>query len=177
MKVMNIAIMCAVVVFAAPACDRVGSPFDVLGGKRPGPDEFQVVTRKPLKMPGSLALPEPRLGERSPLEFDAQGQALSALTGRAPTADGGAASAGEQALLSAANAQNSETEIRAQLAQDAENPERLGPYEAPTVLELVGLDGQRAEDVLDADQESERLRQQGVAAAPVNPAAATADTE
>ncbi|MEM7189730.1 MAG: DUF3035 domain-containing protein [Pseudomonadota bacterium] len=170
MRTLSIATISILIALGVSGCERLGSPLDVLGGKRPGPDEFQVVKRKPLQMPRSLSLPEPRLGERSPLDFDPANQAATVLTGNQQTATTGP-SAGESALLSAANAEAAQSDIRTQLIEDKENPWGNQPYEAPTILELVNLDGEKAEDVLNADAEADRLRQQGVAPAPVNPAA------
>ena len=81
-------------------CETIGNPIDVINGDRPTPDEFQVLARKPLKMPGTLDLPEPRLGEVSPLEPDPTTDAVVALLG-VPTATASPQpSPGEQALLS-----------------------------------------------------------------------------
>ncbi|MEM1300749.1 MAG: DUF3035 domain-containing protein, partial [Pseudomonadota bacterium] len=60
----------AALIIGVSGCETIGSPFDALSTKKRAPDEFQVLARKPLKMPGTLDLPEPRLGEVSPLEPD-----------------------------------------------------------------------------------------------------------
>ena len=48
---------------ALAGCEKVGNPFVVLSSKPPAPDEFQVIARKPLVMPPTDALPEPRPGD------------------------------------------------------------------------------------------------------------------
>ncbi len=152
-------------------CDRIGNPMETIGRGIPPPDEFQVVTRKPLKMPGSMALPEPRLGERSPLEHDPHGDASAALLGGRTIPAGTGATPGERALLAAATANASDPEIQARLVA-AETAANAGkPYEPPTLMELLNLDdGVREKDVLDPNAESRRLLATGAAPAPVNPA-------
>ncbi len=174
MKTLRAVLIASAVSTALIGCERMGNPLEALGGRLPPPDEFRVVTRKPLNMPASLSLslPEPRPGARSPLEHDPPADAASALmAGRTlPGSTGAGAGAGEKALLAAANANAGNAEISARL-DAAEKAATAGkPYEAPTLLEYLNLDGQRAEDILDADAESRRILRDGVAAAPVNPA-------
>ncbi len=154
---------------ALAACDTLGNPFEALGRKPPSPDEFQVVSRKPLAMPNSLSLPEPRLGERSPLEPNPSQDAIAALLG-SPGTPVVAASDGEAALLAAANASAADDDIRVQVEADRSDAEANKPYEAPSIFEL--LDGSPKEefpDALNAEAESRRLQSEGIAAAPVNP--------
>lgn len=167
MNAIKILLICGTVTALLAGCDRVGSPLDVLTGGAP-PDEFRVTTRKPLNMPGSTALPEPRLGERSPLELDPYADARTALTGTSASRSG-AGSSGESALVAAASASAAKGESGDVLAKTEADLTRNNPYEAPTVLELLNLDGEKAEDVLDPNSESRRLRTTGVAPAPVDP--------
>lgn len=150
-------------------CDTLGNPMDILSGKRTTPDEFQVLARKPLRMPGSLALPEPRLGEASALEPDPRTDAVIALLGGPVVAGGSSGGAGEQALLDAANATAEQTEIRAALRADEENFDSNKPYEAPSIFELFGPSEKKPEDAIDPGAESRRLQVQGIAPAPINP--------
>jgi len=159
----------AVSLLTLAACDTIGNPFEVLGRKTPAPDEFQVVARKPLVMPNSTRLPEPRLGERSPLEPNPSQDAITALLGT-PSAPIVAQSGGEAALLAAANASAADGDIRARVEEDRREEDVNKPYEAPTLLEL--LDGDKDEefpDTLNAEAESRRLQSEGVSAAPINP--------
>jgi len=163
--------MGALVVVAglAAGCDQIGSPLDALEGNLPPPDEFEVVTTKPLQMPNSLALPEPRLGERSPLEPDPQAEASAALLGSATARAANTVSRGEAALLGAADARAVDPDIRRTLRVEAETGVADAPYEAPTVGELLGISEAGPEDAIDPAAEARRLQADGVAAAPIDP--------
>ena len=169
MNTVKTMLLCGLAVVVLPGCDRIGSPLDAIGGNRPAPDEFRVVTHKPLNMPGSTALPEPRLGERSPLEHDPNSDARLALTGNAGTAAGAGSSAGENALVTAAAASAARGETGTALSAAEADLTSNKPYEPPTIMELLNLEGERAEDVLDPNAESRRLSGEGVAPTPVNP--------
>ena len=104
------------------SCDAIGNPLEAIGGSRSSPDEFAVLSRKPLQMPSSVGLPEPRLGETSALEPDPSADAVAALLGTSTPRPSAPASAGEAALLSAANASQQQSEIRTTLALEAEGP-------------------------------------------------------
>ena len=177
MKAITTILLCGTAALALSGCDRIGSPLDTLTGNRPTPDEFRVVTRKPLNMPGSTALPEPRLGERSPLEHDPNADARVALTGDPSGGSASVASAGEQALLQAANANanNRATGERLVAAEAALTTNE--PYEPPTVLELLNLDGEKAENVIDPNAEARRLLTTGASPTPVNPDDLPAEAE
>lgn len=157
-------------------CDAIGNPFEVLAAKRPAPDEFQVISRAPLRMPVSANLPEPQLGQPSPLDPAPQRQAMAALMGQ-PSQSSGQQSAGEQALLAAADASATDPEIRATLESDRRN--RSDAYEAPYFWELFGgsKDRIRREDMIDPRIEARRLQSEGVATAPVDPDDRVTETE
>lgn len=159
---------CGAVALTLAGCDRVGSPFEVLGGKLPPPDEFGVVTRKPLQMPGSLNLPEPRLGERSPLELNPSETAVAALLGPNAASRAGAPSAGESALLAAANATADQSAIRTQLVAEAKLEDENKPYEAPLLADIINGKDTVKRDALDPNAEARRLQGGGVLA-PTNP--------
>ncbi len=154
------------------ACDTIGNPMEVLG-KKPSPDEFQVIARKPLKVPGASSLPEPQPGVSSPLEPDPQRDAVVALFGEIPEGSPTtvAISAGENELLSAVDAAAAEQDIRQALAIEEQQIQENKPYEPPTVSELLtGSDDLiDEEDVLDSRGESRRLQSEGIAAAPIDP--------
>ena len=158
----------AMTLLALLGCDRIGNPFVVLGSKPPAPDEFQVIAREPLRMPATVALPEPRPGAPSPLDPDPNRDAIVALLGTdaAPRAEG--TSQGEQALLSAADVTASNPEIRQTLAEDR-GGDGSEPYEPPSIFELFGA-SEAPEDVIDPAEEARRLQREGVAAAPIDPA-------
>ena len=139
--------------------------------KPPVPDEFSVLARKPLQMPSSVALPEPRLGERSALEPDPNTDAIVALLGQSAVSRVQTASAGEGALLSAANAASEQTEIRRILESETRAAEENKPYEAPSLFDLFSDEGDKLEpgDLINPAAESRRLQSEGVAAAPIDP--------
>ncbi len=176
-KVLAVTAM-ATLLLGVGACDTIGNPLEALSGARSSPDEFQVLARKPLRMPGSLELSEPRPGEPSPLEPDPETDAVIALLG-APVAQGvtGApGGAGEQALLGAAQAASNNTEIRALLEQDRQAPAE-GPYEPPSIIELFSDKEKLPEDAIDPAVEAQRLQSEGVAAAPIDPTLRPFDPE
>jgi hypothetical protein len=160
----------AIALLALAGCDRVGNPFDVLAVKRPAPDEFQVITREPLRMPASVSLPEPRPGAPSPLDPNPGRDAAVALLGAPARPVVATPGSGEQALLAAADAAASDPEIRTILA--AEREAGSGEYEPPTIWELFGASSGPDVDpaeIIDAAAEARRLQTEGVAAAPIDP--------
>lgn len=160
--------MAALALGALAGCDQIGNPLDAISGRIKPPDEFEVLPNKPLRMPSSIAqLPEPRLGERSPLEPNPNADARRALLGGVPTA-GSSVSASEAALLGAANTEANKPDIRTALPEDVAAAE-AGQGGVPTLAELVGLDGDPVKDALDPDEEARRLQAEGIAPAPVNP--------
>jgi hypothetical protein len=161
---------------ALVGCDRIGNPLVALGTKPPAPDEFQVISRAPLRMPTSVNLPEPRLGEPSPLEPNPNRDAVVALLGTEAAPRAGGSSVGEHALLSAADVAASNPEIRQTLAAEADAGTGE-PYEPPSIFELIGAVEPPPEDAIDAAAEARRLQTEGVAAAPVDPSAMPAIEE
>ncbi len=165
------------IVLAAPVLTLVAcgdnSPLAGITSRPPAPDEFSVLSRKPLQMPGSVALPEPRLGERSALEPDPNRDAIVALLGRSAANRSQAASAGEGALLNAANAAAEQTAIRQILEEETRAAEEDKPYEAPSLFDLFTDDGEKLDpgELINPGAESRRLQTEGLAAAPIDPAA------
>ncbi|MCL5779143.1 DUF3035 domain-containing protein [Limibaculum sp. FT325] len=174
-------------VLALAGCSQMGDPIEAIGARRPAPDEFKVLPRKPLMVEPALAsgaLPAPEPGKPSPLEPDPAADAVAALMGTeaTPRPMGTASlSAGESALLGAADAAAASPDIRGQLESDrsaASQADANKPYEPPTLLELVGLGGNEEEELdpavaLDAIGESQRLQREGIAA-PSDPRATAA---
>jgi hypothetical protein len=165
----------AVALVLTAGCDRVGNPFEALGGSVPPPDEFQVMQYEPPVIPEAYSLPEPTPGAPSPRAPNPEQQAVAALYGpgaaRAAAAD---PSAGEQRLLASADAASASEDIRVQLEQDRQaRPDE--PYEPPTLWELLGFGSDEEEidetQIIDPDTEAARLQAQGVPT-PVDPTAA-----
>ncbi|MGF1500730.1 MAG: DUF3035 domain-containing protein [Paracoccaceae bacterium] len=159
---------------ALAGCDTIGDPFEEFSARRNAPDEFQVIARDELRMPGNViaaspgALPTPSPGAPSPLEPDPQAEAIAALTGGRSAATlprGTAASRGESALLDAADAAQASSEIRSQIARENIELSENAPYEPPLLLDLLTGSSPEfdPETVLDPVQESQRLQTQGVA--------------
>ena len=158
---------------ALPSCGSLGNPLEAIGASIPPPDEFQVIASKPLTMPPSAALPVPRPGAPSPLDPDPHRDALQALLGTSasPVVSTIEPSAGEQVLLTSANAAAVSSEIRVQLEEERIREEAAKPYQPPTLGEL--LDGRKGKkldesELLDPVAESQRLQRAGYVT-PVDP--------
>jgi hypothetical protein len=166
---------------ALPACGKIGNPLELLGAKIAPPDEFQVIAHKPLVMPATATLPEPRPGAPSPLEPDPHRDAQQALLGTSgsPVVSTIEPSASEQVLLSSANAAVTSSEIRVQLEEEKVQEEAAKPYQPPSLGELLtGRKGEKLDEseLLDPVAESQRLQRQGIVT-PVDPNAAEAEEE
>lgn len=168
-RILSRAALCAAALTLA-GCETFGNPLDVMRGERVTPDEFQVLARKPLRMPGSLDLPEPQLGTRSPLEPDPQTAAIVALLG-APTVASSqtGASPGEAALLDAANAAATDPNLDNELQAREARLEEDQPYVPPSIFELFEDEpAEGFEYTINPAAEARRLQQQGLAA-PIDP--------
>jgi hypothetical protein len=158
----------AAAVLAFAGCGNVGNPIKALTGDIPPPDEFQVMAHKPLQMPTSAELPEPQPGAPSPLDPDPHRDARVALLGasgaQAIPAASATPSAGEQVLLSSANAAAASGDIRVQLESDKVTAEANKPYEPPSLGELLSGSGKEKVDdseAIDPVAESQRLQREG----------------
>lgn len=165
-------------------CDTLGNPLDAMSPKRTGPDAFQVLARKELRMPASTgpeALAMPRPGAPSPLDPDPHGQAATALFGSdgAALASTSRMSRGEAALIDASAAGAVEPAEAARLARRIEVAEASKPYEPPSLLELFGAAGEQEIEpdlVLDPTAEATRLQLAGLRA-PSDPDAVAPGSE
>ena len=177
-RITRAALMLAAAMTVA-SCDSFGNPLEAMSGKRSSPDEFAVLARKPLQMPRTTSLPAPRLGERSALEPNPEADAVTALMGGPVSQPNGPASAGETALLSAANASQEQSEIRNVLSLEEQSGESSGAYTPPSVFELFTDDGPTVPqgELIDPTAESQRLQVEGVAPTPVDPRADPEATE
>ena len=78
------AILCACLIIVS-ACGRGGQVAN--SDISTGPDEFSVVTQRPLEDPASFtALPDPTLGSANLADIDPNQNAIAALGGRTPAA-------------------------------------------------------------------------------------------
>ena len=160
-----------VATLALTACDS-STMSDTLGLNRTAPDEFTVVSRPSLSVPPEFSLRPPRPGE-PPRGASADEQARAALLGKeakpqetidsirepntpsgvTPVLESPGGSAGSDALLKRAGAENAKDDIRDQLGGDAAAPNKT---ESKSLLEK--LSGGKQEPVVDAKKEAERLR-------------------
>lgn len=100
------------------ACDTIR---DVTGQNKKAPDEFQVVRQAPLVLPPDYSLRPPQPGAARPQELQPREQAQAALGGRGSPTRGSAAlgaTAGESALLTEANANNADPDIRRKVNEE-----------------------------------------------------------
>lgn len=164
-------ILCLPVLLAA--CGD-GGVRETLGLNREAPDEFSVVSRAPLSVPPEFTLRPPRPGA-SGLEPTAEEKARGVILGKpasatpsldalteptvstavTPVIAADAPSAAASSLLKRAGADAAKPDIREALGVDATKP--ADTSKAKTFYDkLVGDD--KAEPVVDAKKESERLR-------------------
>lgn len=173
----------AAAVLAVAGCGgNIGNPIQALTGEIAPPDEFQVMAHKPLQMPVSAELPEPRPGAPSPLDPDPHRDARAALLGTSgaqvvPAA--AAPSPGEQVLLTSADAAAASSEIRVQLESERIAAEANKPYSPPSLGELLSGGSEKKVDeseALDPVAESQRLQREGLQS-PSDPQAVAAVPE
>jgi len=167
----------AAALLALAACGGSRSPLAGIIGDIPPPDEFQVIARRPLEMPPSASLPEPQPGAPSRLDPNPQRDAVNALLGASGrTVVATQPSAGEQVLLTSANAAAASGEIRVQLEEEKTQAEANKPYVPPSLGQLFGGGaGEKVDEaeVLDPVAEAQRLQREGVRA-PSDPSAEAA---
>jgi hypothetical protein len=141
--------------------DGSGGLRQSLGLAAPPPDEFLVVSRRPLEAPPDFnSLPQPRPGAPSRVDPDPEAEARAALLGEGGAGGAGGASASETAILSAAGAATLEPVDRAAIAAAAPPPERRFGLDSFFGFEISQSGGDP--DRLDSREEAERLRAQGV---------------
>lgn len=130
-------------------------------GSFEAPEEFAVLPQKPLTLPDDLnELPVPTPGAASRVDLTPEADALVALSGRAQRAP---ATSSENALLATAGAGQRAPNIRALLAEeDAAYRENNRGLLLDRLFGNVSDGDIYARQVLDAEAELRRLRQQGV---------------
>ena len=164
------------------ACED-GTVRDTLGLNRDAPDEFSVVSRPPLSVPPEFSLRPPKPGE-APRGVPTDEQARGLLIGKTPTTPKNAdaleaptvdtavtpvvrsdvLSGGASHLLKRAGADQADETIRTKLGADAVAP--VESTKTDNLLdELTGAD--KAEPVVDAKKEAERLRDNKDAKKPI----------
>lgn len=161
---------CLLLPLLLTACES-GGVRETLGLNRDAPDEFAVVSRPPLSIPPEFSLRPPVPGQ-APRGLAADDAARSILSGKPATGDvplalpsvetavipverHDALSGGANTLLKRAGADGTHETIREKLAVDAVTP--VDTSNAKTLLDKLAGD-EKAEPVVDAKKEAERLR-------------------
>ena len=138
------------------ACESINETFGF--GKKP-PDEFSVVRSAPLSVPPDYTLRPPQPGAPNANEASLRDQAESVLLQEAGVnpAESAAATSGETALIERAGAADVDPNIRQTLdrAVAVDAPEDEGLFD----WLLFWQDDEPPGDVIDADVEAERLRE------------------
>ena len=148
---------------------------NVVGLEKQTPDEFAVVTRAPLSVPPDFGLRPPKPGAERPQEKSVRNQARDVLLRGSDTTpakpepasqESGKFSVGEAALLARAGALNADASIRSLV-----NRETSALTEADDSLFDKVLFWQEVDppgSIVDADQESRRLREASAIGDPPN---------
>lgn len=143
----------ACVVLAVAGCGGRSALRSSFGITLEQPDAFNVLPRKPLRIPPNFSdLPPPNPGAPSPLDPTPVAEAQSALNSVGQSA--GAPSVGELALLGAAGAEGAQPDIRQALEQEA-GPQESG-YGLTSLFGWKVPDGS-AEQILDQREEAARI--------------------
>lgn len=156
---------------------------DITGSLRTAPDEFSVVTKKPLEMPPSLdALPPPEPGKISSRDADPVAEARQALlrdTGAVPASISTTPSAAERVVLGSVG--GADPNIRATVAaEQAQYDSQQQKYILDRYFPILPrLRGETQVGALDPVAERERLVREGILApalpgAPLSQPAGTA---
>jgi hypothetical protein len=146
------------------ACGGGGDGLRNLDTELTGPDEFSVLPSLPLTIPDQLTLPPPTPGGANRTDQNPVGDAMVVLGGDPAAARAGGIPASDAALVAFAARNGTDPTIRQTLAQeDADFRARAG---TGLSLNLLGNDQYYpayARFALDAYDELDRLRAQGVA--------------
>ncbi len=129
-----------------------------LGLSKKSPDEFAVVKRAPLELPPSYTLAPPRPGAARPQETSPNIQAKEAVLGASTLQAKDGVTAGESVLLQKAGTGVADPSIRAKVDEESNDYDRS---KIPAAKKLFGLVNNEdpPEEVVDAEQELERLQQ------------------
>lgn len=146
------------------ACSSVRETFDTT--RKTPPDEFRVVRQAPLSLPPNYGLRPPDPGAPRPQTGTTTDQARSAVFRQDESATAAAAaaaaasssrSAGEQALLAKAGAEEVDPAIRQQINQESQ---QLASQQASFVESLIfWREPEEAGEIIDPQAEQQRLRE------------------
>lgn len=141
-----------------------GTVGEQLGFSVGAPDEFLIISRRPLQRPPSFDLPRPQPGAASRVELDPLAEAHGAVFSRPEPVRLATASPGEQALLRGAGADGDNSAIRDEIAAEGVTPEgerqfgltSLGGFAIPATLD------EEEDALIEVQRENEALRQRGL---------------
>ncbi len=128
-----------------------------LGLEKESPDEFAVITRAPLEMPSSLALPPPNLGAPRPQEQTTIEQAKETVFG-ANKVTNNATSSAEADLLAKAGTQNIEAGIRNTINKETKELQDRNKPVMKKLLNIAKSDETPSATLVDAPKELERIQ-------------------
>lgn len=155
----NIHTLSLTAALACLALTGCGNVKDQLGLTHEAPDEFAVITRAPLEIPTSLALPPPRPGMARPQEKSPETRAKDAVFGEQYVNNTAATeSSAEAALLSKAGQGQTDPNIRAVVDEEAAEEARSNKSVAQKLLKLGGQKTEPTANVVDAKAEAQRLQ-------------------
>jgi len=126
-----------------------------LGLGRNPPDEFAVLERPPLSMPPDYALHPPRPGALRPQTVDVTQRASDTLFNGDTSAQAGAPSDSEKALLDAAGASKAEPNIRETVDRETAQKVVASPH---LVERLTNWNPEKPATTVDADAEAARIK-------------------
>lgn len=152
-----------VLLLAAGGCSNTK---EQLGLTKKSPDEFAVVKRAPLSMPPDYGLRPPAPGAPRPQEQSTAETAKESVFGES-TSPAATRTDAEGALLKQTGALNTDPNIRQKLDHEAELTK---DYNKPVAQKLLGIGGDRDEPsatIVNAKEESERLKKNAEQGKPV----------
>lgn len=157
----------AVAVLALTVLAGCGNTRKMLGLDKTTPDEFKIVNRAPLSLPPDYALRPPDPGAPRPQEQSIPQRAVAAVMGAAPSAPTASSlSPGETALLSHAGAGQVDPRIREIV--DRENSTIIAANETFMDHLMFWRTAEDPSPVVDAQKESQRLRENAALGKPVD---------
>tara|TARA_Y100001936_G_scaffold238598_1_gene270614 strand:+ start:229 stop:771 length:543 start_codon:yes stop_codon:yes gene_type:complete len=152
----------AIIIVSLNACGGDG-PLGL--GKKESPDEFAVVSHSPLAVPPDYSLRPPRPGAERPGERAVRDVAADELFGKTKNI-AVEPSAGEQAILTGANALNPDPNIREEIEKrfSIYEEDEEGFFQSIKFWEKESAE----ESIIDAGAEADRLRENEVLGKPPN---------
>ncbi len=144
-------------IFVLPLMTGCGNVKNSLGLVKESPDEFAVITRAPLEIPSTLALPPPIPGMQRPQETSTFDSASEAVLGKKVQKQD-ESSAAESALLNKAGAKSTNPNIRAVVNKETQEMHDRNKPVAEKLLNIGGDKNEASATVVDPIKEMERIQ-------------------